>query len=60
MITDTLCHCFDFSLYVNEVKAELEKLEEQVAEIKVRTELPRSVFALCHYSWQHVHQHFLE
>ncbi len=52
----------NFSLfnYVNEVNAEVEKLEEQIAEIKVRTELPRSVVALCHYSWQHVYQHFLE
>lgn len=45
----------NFSLfnYVNEVNAEVEKLEEQIAEIKVQTELPRSCDALCHYSWQH-------
>ncbi len=34
----------NFSLfnYVNEVNAEVEKLEEQIAEIKVQTELPQS------------------
>ncbi len=34
----------NFSLfnYVNEVNAEVEKLEEQIAEIKVLTELPQS------------------
>ncbi len=51
----------NFSLfnYVNEVNAEVEKLEEQIAEIKVRTELPRSCDAVCHYSRQCIHQHLL-
>ena len=52
----------NFSLfnYVNEVNAEVEKLEEQIAEIKVQTELPQSLDTLCYYSWQHIHQHLLE
>jgi len=51
----------NFSLfnYVNEVNAEVEKLEEQIAEIKVQTELPQSHDTLCHHSWQHIQQHLV-
>ena len=42
----------NFSLfnYVNEVNAEVEKLEEQIAEIKVQTDLPQSHDTMYRYS----------